>query len=95
MSTPLHHCHVLLCLVKEALLTNSLSIQQVMRQLIMTRDILLHLRNAQLTSNDQEQLMKQTPAQAEDLAPFKNALYLHPTIEAVVEHNVVMPVANQ
>ena len=30
--------------------------------------------------------MKQTPAQ--DLTPFRNALYLHPTVEAVVEHNV-------
>lgn len=32
--------------------------------------------------------MKQTPAQFSDLAPFTNALYLHPTVEAVVEHNV-------
>ena len=32
--------------------------------------------------------MKQTPAEVSDLAPFANALHLHPTIEAVVEHNV-------
>ena len=32
--------------------------------------------------------MKQTPAQLQDLTPFRDALYLHPTVEAVVEHNV-------
>ena len=31
--------------------------------------------------------MKQTPAQLQDVTPFKSALYLHPTVEAV-EHNV-------
>ena len=32
--------------------------------------------------------MTQTPAQVNDLTPFNSALYLHPTIEAVVEHNI-------
>ena len=32
--------------------------------------------------------MKQTPAQLLNLAPFTTALHLHPTVEAVVEHNV-------
>ena len=32
--------------------------------------------------------MKQTPAQVHDITPFSSTLYLHPTIEAVVEHNV-------
>ena len=32
--------------------------------------------------------MKQTPAQVHDLTLFRAALYLHPTVEAVVEHNV-------
>ena len=32
--------------------------------------------------------MKQTPAEVSDLAPFTNVLHLHPTVEAVVEHNV-------
>ena len=48
------------------------------------RDILLRLRNAQLTTDD----WKQTPAQVNDLTPFNSALYLHSTIEAVVEHNI-------
>ena len=52
------------------------------------RDILLRLRDARLTISDFEQLMKQTPAKVSDLAPFTNALHLHPTVEAVVEHNV-------
>ena len=42
--------------------------------------------------------MKQTPARVPDLTPFITALYLRPTIESVVEHNIAigyMPVANQ
>ena len=43
-------------------------------------DILLCLRNAQLTTDDWKLLMTQTPAQVNDLTPFNSALYLHPTI---------------
>ena len=32
--------------------------------------------------------MKQTPAEVSDLAQFTSALHLHPTIKAVVKHNV-------
>ena len=76
------------------LFDRAIVLQQVMRQSgqdpdqVLFRDILLRLRDARLTVSDWEQLMKQTPAQVEDLAPFSNALHLHPTIEAVVEHNV-------
>ena len=69
-------------------------LQQVMHQSgqdsnqVLFRDILLRLRDAKLAISDWEQLMKQTPAEVSDLAPFTNALHLHPTIEAVVEHNV-------
>ena len=52
------------------------------------RDILLRLRNAQVTMEDWNCLMKQTPTNVPDLTPFANALRLHPTVEAVVEHNV-------
>ena len=45
------------------------------------RDILLRLRNAQVTREDWGELMKHTP-------PFTSALHLYPTVEAVVEHNV-------
>ena len=55
---------------------------------VLFRDILLRLRDAKLIISDWEQLMKQTPAEVSDLAPFTNALHLHPTVEAVVEHNV-------
>ena len=44
--------------------------------------------SVRLTINDWEQLMKQTPAEVSDMAPFTNALLLHLTIEAVVEHSV-------
>ena len=52
------------------------------------RDILLRLRNTQVTTADWEELMKQTRTDVQDLAPFANALCLYPTVEAVVEHNV-------
>ena len=41
-----------------------------------------------MTEEDWQHLMKQTPAQVQDLAPFCNALRLYPIIEAVAEHNV-------
>ena len=69
-------------------------LKQVMRQSGQDSDqvlfcvILLHLRDAKLTVSDWEQLMKQTPTKVSDLAPFTNVLHLHPTIKAVVEHNI-------
>ena len=76
------------------LFDRAIVLQQVMRQSgqdpdqVLFRNILLRLRDAQLTVSDWEELMKQTPAKVEDLEPFTHALHLHPTIEAVVEHNV-------
>lgn len=64
------------------------------------RDILLRLRNGEVTIDDWKHLMNQTPTQVQDLFPFANALQLHPTVEAVVEHNVTKlqesgkPIAN-
>lgn len=55
---------------------------------VLSWDILLCLRDARLTISDREKLVKQRPAEVSDLTPFTNALYLHPTVEAVVEHNV-------
>ena len=52
------------------------------------RDILLRLRNAQVTEEDWEELMKHTSNIVQDLTPFTSALHLYPTVEAVVEHNV-------
>ena len=49
------------------------------------RNILLRMRDGEMTEED---LLKQTPVQVQDLAPFCNALHLYPTIEAVAEHNV-------
>ena len=52
------------------------------------RDILFRFRNAEVTIDDWKRIMKQTPTQVQDLSPFANALHLHPTVQAVVEHNV-------
>ena len=55
---------------------------------VVFRNILFHLRDGQVTQEDWQHLMKQTPAQVEDLQQFHNALHLYPTIEAVAEYNV-------
>ena len=52
------------------------------------RDILLRLRDGRVTEDDWKYLMKQTPAQVEDLTSFNTALRLHPTVETVVNCNV-------
>ncbi len=49
------------------------------------RDILLRLRNAQVTMQDWNCLMEQTPTQVADLTPF--VLRLYPTVEAVVQYS--------
>ena len=74
---------------------HAIVLDQVMRQSgedpdqVLFRDILLHLRDGRVTEDDwKRRLMKQTPAQVEDLASFSTALRLHPTIQAVVECNV-------
>ena len=51
------------------------------------RNLLLHLRNANLTIDDWRHLMRQTPTNVEDIAPFTGALHLYTTTEAVGEHN--------
>ena len=40
------------------------------------RNILLRLRNAEITVQDWEELMKHTPTNVQDLTPFANALHL-------------------
>ena len=67
------------------------TLTQVMRQggqdpeQIQFRDILLHLRNAEVTMEDWKHLMEQTPTKIRDTSPFVNALRLFPTVEAVVK----------
>ena len=69
-------------------------LDQVMRQAgqdpeqIRFRQILMHLRDAQVTVDDWKNLTTQTPTQVQDLSVFSSALHLYPTIEAVVEYNV-------
>jgi len=49
------------------------------------RQILMHLRDAQVTVDDWKNLMTQTPTQVQVVSVFSNALHLYPTVEAVVE----------
>ena len=82
------------------LFDRSVVLDQVMRQSgedndqVVFRNILLHLRDGQVTQEDWQHLMKQTPAQVQDLEHFRNALHLYPTIEAVAEYNVTKLHAN-
>ena len=55
---------------------------------VLFRNILLRMRDGQVTEEDWQHLMKQMPAQVQDLEQFCNALHLYPTVEAVAEHNV-------
>ena len=52
------------------------------------RNLLLMLRNAELTVEDWKYLMTQTTGEVGDTMSFDEALRLYPTIEAVAEHNV-------
>ena len=78
-------------------------LDQVMRQAghdpeqVKFRNILLRLRDANVTVADWKHLMEQTPTKLHDTSEFANALHLHPTVEAVVEHNVsnFVPMVNQ
>ena len=72
----------------------AITLTRIMRQTgqhpdqVYFRDILLRLRNAEVTQEDWNHLMTRTPTSVDDLTPFTNGLRLHPTVEAVVEHNV-------
>ena len=69
-------------------------LDQVMRQAgqdpsqVLFRQILLRLRNGEVTEDDWKHLMTRTPAQISDISAFNDALRLFPTVEAVVEHNI-------
>ena len=52
------------------------------------RNLLLRLRNAELTVDDWKYLMTRTTGEVGDTKSFDDALRLYPTIEAVAEHNV-------
>ena len=52
------------------------------------RNLLLRLRNAELTVEDWKYLMTRTTGEVGDTKSFDHALRLYPTIEAVAEHNV-------
>ena len=55
---------------------------------IQFRSILMRLRDAEVSVDDWNYLMKQAPTRVQDLSSFANALHSYPTVEAVVEHNV-------
>lgn len=48
----------------------------------------MRLRNAEVSVDDWNHLMKQTPTKVQDISSFASALHLYLTVEAVVEHNV-------
>ena len=74
--------------------TQAVVLDQVMRQAgqdpeqVKFRDILLRLRNAEVTVTDWNHLMTRTRTQVQDVSPFSSALHLIPTVEAVDEYNI-------
>ena len=58
------------------------------------RDILMRLRNGELSIEDWKHLIKQTLAEAEDPSSFNDALRLFPSTAAVSEYNVAKLHAN-
>lgn len=76
------------------LFDHAVVLNQVMRQSgedpsqVLFRQMLLRLRDGQVTEDDWRHFMSRTPAQVSDLSPFTAALRLFPTTEAVLEHNV-------
>ena len=70
-------------------------LDQIMRQSgddpsqVLFRDILLRLRNCEVTEADWRMLMTRTPLQISDESHFDNAVHLFLTLEAVVEHNCI------
>ena len=69
-------------------------LDQVMRQTgqdpeqVKFRDILLRLRDTQVTVADWKHHMTCTPTKAQDISSFATTLHFIPTVEAVVEYNV-------
>lgn len=73
---------------------HAIVLDEVMRQAgqepeqLQFRNILLRLRDAQVTVADWNHLMSRIPTRVKDVSPFATALHLIPTVEAVVEYNV-------
>lgn len=58
------------------------------------RDMLMRLRNGELSREDWKHLMTRTPAEVRDVSRFDDALHLFPTTKSVAEHNVAKLRAN-
>ena len=76
------------------LFDHAVVLNQVMRQSgkdpsqVLFPQMLLRLKDGQVTQDDWRYFMSRTPAQVSDLSQFTAALHLFPTTEAVVERNV-------
>ena len=66
-------------------------LDQVMRQAaqdpeqVKFRDVLLRLRDSEVTVADWNHLMTRTPTKVQEVSPFSTALHLIPTVEAVID----------
>ena len=74
--------------------SSAVTLTQVMRQngqdtsQVRFRDLLLHLRDGSVTTTDWKLLMTRCLSRITNPDDFKDALHLHPTVEAVAEHNL-------
>ena len=53
------------------------------------RELLLRLRDGQVTQQDWELLITRSAANVADTQPFENALHLHPLKQSGAEHNAL------
>ena len=73
---------------------HAIVLEQVMRQAghqddqQLFRNLLMRLRNGELTVHDWKHLMRRTPAEVGDTSMFDDALHLFPTTMSVAEYNV-------
>ncbi len=64
-------------------------LKQVLRQESLDfKELLMRLRNGEITLDNWKVLMKQTPAAVGNASTFQEALHLFPTAAAVAEYNV-------
>lgn len=52
------------------------------------QELLLHLRDGKVSDTEWELLMTHCLSRVDNLSIFKDALLLHPTVQAVAEYNI-------
>ena len=76
------------CFIKAVVLTRGIRQAGEDPEQVRFRDMLLSLRDGNLTTDDWQYLMTRSAARISELHTFTDALHLYPTVESVAEHDV-------